>query len=417
MLILFCLLLFSSGVSAMSDTMKFDGKLRYDFIADSLNEMLYLGENSDIRCSFYDKIDSFRATGKGRINILHIGGSHVQADVFSHRVRTLMDSLNNGHTPSRGVLFPYKVAKTNNPTNYIVSYEGSWTPSRNIKKDREAVLGLTGIAVSTIDSIAQITVKLNPKDSSRSWNFSRLKLLGYAEHPQVVPLLKMDNSLYLYPTFDSIESTYTFQLVSPVDSFKLMVIQRDTIPHRFTINGFLLENDEPGIVYHSVGVNGASVPSYLSCPNFERDLNLIKPDMAIFAIGINDAVPQNFSKKQFVANYDSLLSKFRKISPDCLFLFISNNDSYRKIKRRYRKSRYQVNTNGLLAREAFMTLAEKHDGLFWDLFSIMGGLESMKKWEEEGLSQKDKVHFTKRGYNLVGNLFFDAFLRAYNNKD
>ena len=64
-----------------------------------------------------------------------------------------------------------------------------------------------------------------------------------------------------------------------------------------------------------------------------------------------------------------------------------------------------------------MTLAEKHDGLFWDLCSIMGGLESMKKWEEEGLSQKDKVHFTKRGYNLVGNLFFDAFLRAYNNKD
>ena len=84
-----------------------------------------------------------------------------------------------------------------------------------------------------------------------------------------------------------------------MDSLNLIISQTDTILHRFTLTGFLLENDEPGIVYHSIGVNGASVPSYLSCPNFERDLSLIRPDMVIFAIGINDAIPQNFSKNNF----------------------------------------------------------------------------------------------------------------------
>ena len=185
--------------------------------------------------------------------------------------------------------------------------------------------------------------------------------------------------------YDSVTSTYTYLLSVPMDSLNLIISQTDTILHRFTLTGFLLENDEPGIVYHSIGVNGASVPSYLSCPNFERDLSLIRPDMVIFAIGINDAVPQNFSKNNFIANYDSLLSKFRNVSPDCFFVFVSNNDSYRKIKRRYRRTRYQLNTNGVLAREAFVTLAEKHDGSLWDLFSIMGGLDSIKKWEESGI--------------------------------
>lgn len=406
-----------SQAIAVQDSLETEKRKAFEFIADSLNEMIFLGNNPDFRCKFYDKIDSFRATGKGRINILHIGGSHVQADIFSHTVRCRIDSLNGEFKPSRGVLFPYQVAKTNNPSNYKVTYAGEWKSSRNIKRDREAILGVTGMAVSTVDSIAEIRIKLNPKDSVDRWSFSRLKLLGYAEHPKVIPLLKLGNSSFLHPIYDSVTSTYTYLLSVPMDSLNLIISQTDTILHRFTLTGFLLENDEPGIVYHSIGVNGASVPSYLSCPNFERDLSLIRPDMVIFAIGINDAIPQNFSKNNFIANYDSLLSKFRNVSPDCFFVFVSNNDSYRKIKRRYRRTRYQLNTNGVLAREAFVMLAEKHDGSLWDLFSIMGGLDSIKKWEESGLSQKDKVHFTKAGYTLVGNLFFEAFLNSYNNKD
>ena len=417
-LLLFILLFLGFGrINATQDTAEIINEKMYGFIADSLNEMVFLGSNPDYRCQFYDKIDSFRASGKGRINILHIGGSHVQADVFSHKVRTRIDSLNGEFKPARGILFPYSVAKTNNPKNYKVTYKGEWRSARNVKRDRDAILGLTGMAVFTSDSIAEISIKLNPSDSIKRWSFTRLKVLGYADNPKVVPMLYMDNSSYLRPVFDSIESTYTYQLATQLDSFKLIIIQTDTVNHRFTLNGFILENDEPGIVYHSIGVNGASVPSYLSCPNFERDLNLTSPDMVVFAIGINDAVPQNFSKNNFIANYDSLISKFRKISPDCFFVFVTNNDSYRKIKRRYRRTRYQLNSNGVLAREAFITLAEKHDASLWDLFSVMGGLDSVKLWEEQGLAQKDKVHFTKKGYELVGNLFFDAFINAYNNKD
>ena len=173
------------------------------------------------------------------------------------------------------------------------------------------------------------------------------------------------------------------------------------------------ENDEPGIVYHAIGVNGASVPSYLSCEMFERQLALIQPDMVIFAIGINDAVPENFSDSAFIANYDSLIAKIERVVPHCAYIFITNNDSFRKIKNG-KKSYYEVNRNGIRVQRDFYELARRHDGGVWDMFAIMGGLSSMRQWEVMGLAQKDKIHFTRKGYKLMGDMMYRAIIDSYN---
>ena len=50
-----------------------------------------------------------------------------------------------------------------------------------------------------------------------------------------------------------------------------------------------------------------------------------------------------------------------------------------------------------------------------DFFDIMGGLESMKKWEEAGLAKRDKIHFTEEGYAIIGDLMFNALMAGYVN--
>jgi hypothetical protein len=40
----------------------------------------------------------------------------------------------------------------------------------------------------------------------------------------------------------------------------------------------------------------------------------------------------------------------------------------------------------------------------------MGGLSSMQRWERAGLAKVDKVHFTNRGYSLIGDLFYNALV-------
>jgi hypothetical protein len=58
-------------------------------------------------------------------------------------------------------------------------------------------------------------------------------------------------------------------------------------------------------------------------------------------------------------------------------------------------------------------LSEKTNSALFDQYDIMGGAQSMALWEKAGLAQKDKVHFTKNGYILMGDLFYVAFQNAY----
>ncbi|GHT73307.1 hypothetical protein AGMMS50262_04200 [Bacteroidia bacterium] len=381
----------------------------YNFMNTRYCDISVPGKDSMRLNHFFSKVDTLVCLGEGRINILHIGGSHVQADIFSNEVRRNLDAVNADFQPPRGFIFPFSVAKTNNPENYKVTYSGVWSSARNVQKSREIPLGMGGIAVYTNDPEAQINIDLN-RDSIFRWEFDQLRLLGYVEDGSfgVKPVLYHNNDT-IEGLWDYVSSTYLFPLPTPDYSFSVGFIQQDSVPHLFVVNGFIPERETPGIVYHAIGVNGASVPSYLNSEYFEEELRLIQPDLIIFAIGINDATSKDFTVDGFCQNYDRLIEKIERVSPDCAYIFITNNDSFQRISRK----KYRVNPRGLIAREAFYRLAEEHQGGVWDLFSLMGGLNSMRKWQNEGLAKKDKVHFTRSGYILIGDLFYNALINYY----
>ena len=387
----------------------------YSMINYNLNEIQIPGDDSSAINVFFQKWSELWALGQGRINVLHIGGSHVQADMFSNRIRRNMDKLNRDFQPSRGFLFPFNVAKTNNPTNYKVNYEGEWGAVRNVQKNRQIPVGVGGIAVYTCDPQAEIYISLNPDEMDCRWNFNFLKLIGYNEDGLdfVKPVLASNDFSYMEAQYDSIDHYYYFDLPGPADSFTVKFLQTDTIPHTFILNGFLPEKDEEGVVYHSIGVNGASVPSYLESELFEKELKLIAPDLVIFGIGINDASGKDFTEDSFINNYNQLIHTIKRVSPDCAFIFITNNDSFTRLARR----KYRVNRNGLIAQRAFYQLAKQHKGGVWDLFAIMGGLSSMQRWENAGLAKADKIHFTRDGYLLIGDLFYNALVDYYIQND
>ncbi|MCL1967369.1 MAG: GDSL-type esterase/lipase family protein [Fibromonadales bacterium] len=381
----------------------------YKTINHNLNTIQTPVKNSMLFNMFFQKLDTLVEAGKGRISILHIGASHVQAGVLSDRIRHNLDIFNGDFKTPRGLIFPYSVAKTNNPFSYKVTYSGEWSRVRNVQNNREKPLGMTGIAVYTDDSAAQINVSFNSSEARR-WEFTQLRLLGYVEDGSnsVIPIIRRNNDT-IVGRIDTASKTYLFDFPKPEDSFSMSFIQKDSIPHTFVVRGFILEKETPGIVYNAIGVNGASVSSYIDCEDFEKELHLLKPDMVVFEIGINDAASQHFKKELFYKNYSLLIGKIKRVSPDCTFIFITNNDSFKRISRR----RYRVNQNGAIARKVFFQLAAENQGGVWDLFSLMGGLGSMQQWQALGLAKTDKVHFTNDGYQLVGDMFYNAFAKYY----
>ncbi len=54
--------------------------------------------------------------------------------------------------------------------------------------------------------------------------------------------------------------------------------------------------------------------------------------------------------------------------------------------------------------------AEKNYAV-WNLFEVMGGKNGMKRWYKANLAGKDRIHFTKAGYTLQGELLYEALTK------
>ena len=420
---------------------------------------------------------------------------------ISGRIREHLVKEYPGASAGRGFVFPYSAARTNTPASYASYYKGIWDKNKNVQHEITKPLGLLGIAISTRDPRAEITLLLDKYNTEPIWGETSFRVFGYSDSNDVEPVLRID-SMDVFGTFDSTSQSYVFTSPRPIDTiqiafrwadttkqaevaafitdslFKDSVARADslarvadslrmdslgitpppassqqasqvaaadsmfqgdcedvldtnclnrdedlqatldsaaadTVPPRphFTLTGILAENNAPGITYTNVGINGAKVSNYFEevCPLFEKEMSYYKPDLVIFAIGINDANVDVFNDKIFREDYDKLIKRIRKVSPKTAFIFETNNDSYRKV----RKRKYVQHPNGEVARKSFFMLADKHKAGVWDKFSIMGGLGSMAKWEKADLAKKDKVHFKTAGYQLLGDMFYKALIQAY----
>ncbi|MBO4655943.1 MAG: hypothetical protein J5644_10395 [Bacteroidales bacterium] len=355
---------------------------------------------------FFQKFDEVVTTDEGNVNILHLGSSHVQAGTLSHTIRRNL-LLSYPHLIARrGMIFPYSAAnKCNNPADYLVKRSCEFQLIRNVYQEHLTPLGATGIAVYVQGQPAEIKITLNDADLEFCTN--RIIVLGESNDGKVVPWIRIDTTYY-YPVIKDLElRRYVFEVKDFTDSFTVVMPCDST--QRFTLTGVFLDNDRPGLTFHSIGVNGADLDDYLRCPYLATDMELLQPDMVIFGIGINDANSDIFDSVTFKNRYLQLIQRIRQVNPDCAFVFITNNDSYKKISRR----NYAVNRNNLQVRDVMYRLAEETQGAVWDQFDIMGGLKSMDKWRQSGYAQTDRIHFTVKGYKLLGDLFFNAFMEAY----
>lgn len=370
---------------------------RYPFVRVEKNELKFPGGPSSEYSLFLRKLDSLVTFGSADVRILHIGGSHVQGGTWTDRLRRSFLALRYGMDGGRGLVFPFAAASTNTPVSYTTTAVGNWETTRCLRPDR--TIGLTGMAATAADTSARVVIDLLPRENrimTQHYCFNRVTVLGYGEREPVLLLSKKDT---LWGRSEG--GFWKFDLPAYTDWIQLGLSQ--TGAGSYTLEGMYLDKTVKGFTYSEAGVNGAATSSWLKCDHWERDLSLVRPDLVMFSIGINDIQGPGFSVDRFKSNYRQLIRLVRRVNPNCAILFTGINDS---------SFRRQVNPHTEEVEAAMEELAKEYKAVFWDMYEVMGGWGSMEVWREAGLAQSDLVHFTPDGYRLIGDLLFDAIMAS-----
>lgn len=382
-----------------------------DLIHTEANVLLNAGNSPNFN-HFFGQLDSIYSGKKNKLHIFHIGGSHIQADIYSNKLRTYFQNMNSVSMGQRGFIFPFNLAHTNNPSNYkIEGTKEKWRGYRNsILKDSIA-WGLSGVTAVFNDCSDTISIKANYRNSTKkSYKFNKLRIF-YNTWRNEYNLNILDSTIVVSDTINYEKMYREYHLKRSVETLDFAIHIKDTTTEdpEFLMMGLELMNDNPGIEYTSIGVNGASFKSYERSVFFEEQLGIYKPDLFIISIGTNDAyMPKaNFDPEKFRTDYEMFIHLIQRVNPNCAILLTVPNDDYYKKK--------YPNSNTAIQEEIILELTEKYNMAAWNLFEIMGGLGSSNKWYRNKLMPRDRIHFTHAGYSIKADLLLKAIVDSWAN--
>ncbi|MEO1653954.1 MAG: hypothetical protein AAFU64_10440 [Bacteroidota bacterium] len=172
--------------------------------------------------TFHEGMEELIEKKRDKLNIVHIGDSHIQADFFPDRLRNHFRNeklLGNG---GRGYFFPGSMAGSHNAYNLKVSYQGSWYGCTNVQWNKTCDLGLGGMSSRTSSSLAKFTIDPNLRTGGK-YPIDRVRIYYQVNNPKsyFVNLLtpegpvapqRLDATGYAEFYLDSAQNNVTFQL-------------------------------------------------------------------------------------------------------------------------------------------------------------------------------------------------------------
>ncbi|MNS40317.1 autolysin [compost metagenome] len=418
--------------------------------------------NAKVLANFFQKLEEIEDKKNQKINIVHIGDSHIQGDLMTNEIRKkLQQKFGNA---GRGLVFPYQLAKTNGSYNERFKSNRTWESYRNIHPVKNCPIGLSGIGLWR-DS-GGFVMEMNVKDLAYKFNTIKIitpqnqnmfdlaisskinsiqttepkvithkikkgEVLGTIADKYNVSIaeIKRDNHLKSNNIRAGrtlrISTKETRQKTISMSEFVPLAIKSDSYSHYynsenalsriflipnkeakdFELNGIVLEKDTPGIIYSGIGVNGAKYSDYNKYPLFFDQLKSLHPDLLVFSLGTNESY-DHLDTSNYIKELREFIRNIRAQKIDAPIIVMTPPPSLLR-----RKPNTYIDDYA----KQIIDIAQKDGLAVWDLYDEFGGMSGVRQLKVQGLIGPDWVHYSKKGYEKQGNLFTQAFLRSYDN--
>ncbi|MCB5253025.1 MAG: GDSL-type esterase/lipase family protein [Candidatus Cloacimonadaceae bacterium] len=352
----------------------------YSFIHPEFN---LLTNETPALTEFYHKLLELRAGRRERVVIYQIGDSHIQSGFFSGTARSALQKYFGN--AGRGLIFPHKLAGTNQPDDYQILSKARFG---SISRPRS----LSGY---TLEIIRPATMRILPNSFFQiDSKFDRIKV--FADH---TAQFSKDSG------FQKINPDNHPACSSHLLSFDQLIGEAEiNLPDSMQrLYGFSLEREEKGLLYHSMGVNGAGFYNLANDQQFFQQIGILEPDLIIVSLGTNDAQGR-YRDQVMKANLQLFMDNLISANPASALLFTLPPDSYKHGKLNPATSSIEANIR---------EYATEHNLAWWELRAVMGGAGSINTWRQHKMAAKDFLHYTPKGYMLQGHLFYQSLIKGY----
>lgn len=361
---------------------------------------------------FFSELEMLRQGKDTVISVVQLGDSHIQCGYLSGRVMRLFheDFGNAG----RGLIVPLKLTRTNEPDDYFIrSTITDWLKGRCVQRTPPCPVGLGGIGIKTMARKVNMDVYIGPVNGA-GYEFNRAVMF---RHPQATPLVATG-----LPS-DSVKTALGTEPLCPgvvCDTFRFscqtdtLLLRSHTLPAKYNnlYYGLNLTNGRPGVLFHSVGVNGAMFVNYTDSV-YLKQLALLKPSLLIISMGTNETFGRRFNAPEFRSQVARLVTLIQVYLPHTAIVLTTPPECFKRT-RVNKKTVYQRNANTDIAARAIAGYAREQHIPCWDLYALTGGKGSSKLWQNFKHFGRDRIHFTKETYREQGTLLYRALMKEYN---
>lgn len=392
-----------------------------DFASTSADQPVIVGSEHPIEDparaldAFFSHLARTESKQPGAITrITHYGDSPITNDGITSTVRRIMQERfgDAGH----GFILMDKPWAWYGHQGITFTSGGDWDNNPMIGgKVNDGEFGLGGVAFRA-SGPGKYARFAPATEGETGKNFSRMEVY-YLQQPdggQFSVDVNGGNAQTVSTSNDATRSGF-YEIKAPQSGQNTFNVK--TLGGNVRVFGAVIENDGPGVVYDSLGVNGAYAGLLATAMNqdhWAEQLQHRNPNLVIINYGTNES---QYASDDQMARYDKdlreVIRRVRAALPGVSVLLVSPMD------RGKRAAGGRIITMPSIPKivEMQRRVALETNCAFFDTFKAMGGEGTMAKWAagkgKNHLVGGDLTHPTAEGSEIVGRLIFEAIGDSY----
>lgn len=331
------------------------------------------------------------------VRVYHFGDSNVAADMWTGYVRhTLQERYGDG---GPGYLLPTPHGSYHTGPVRMKVGPAFVTRRHGFAKmfgPRDGLWGLMGVAMEGMGAGAWFSARTPnyPEGAALS-----LHLLGQNPGGRVAMVIDREQPDYV----DTSHSAHglirqTWPLSPGAHSIKAQVMS----PRPVRVLGMVIERNQPGVVYDTLGINGHRVTAInlWNTDLLEAQFRARPPDLVVLSYGGNEGLSKSLRLDEYEGKMRKAIVTIRRLAPRASVLLVGPVAMC--------PQRPKVTKVATIQRR----VAPEYGAGFWDSRQVSGGPGSLCHWiaRDRSLVSHDRLHLRKRGYEIIAHEFTRALL-------